>query len=176
MSVYYPSLAPKHFEPGTTVAFVLPARNVADHQSLPQTGAICLDILKDQWSPALSIKTVLQSLQALMCAPEPDDPQDAVVAGQYKSQRADFDAKAAQWTKQYAVKEGESSASDVASPSGGGGSSGVMAAGPPATPPTPSDPKLAQLLSMGFPERTARDALDAAGGNVETAVMALLSG
>ena len=39
-----------------------------------QTGAICLDILKDQWSPALSIKTALLSLQALLCSPEPSDP------------------------------------------------------------------------------------------------------
>jgi len=40
-----------------------------------QTGAICLDILKDQWSPALTIKTALLSLQALLSAPEPSDPQ-----------------------------------------------------------------------------------------------------
>ena len=40
-----------------------------------QTGAICLDILKDKWSPALTIKTALLSLQALLSAPEPDDPQ-----------------------------------------------------------------------------------------------------
>mmetsp|Transcript_26400 Transcript_26400/g.60824 ORF Transcript_26400/g.60824 Transcript_26400/m.60824 type:complete len:137 (+) Transcript_26400:156-566(+) len=45
-----------------------------------QTGAICLDILKDQWSPALTIKTALLSLQALLCSPEPSDPQDAEVA------------------------------------------------------------------------------------------------
>jgi ubiquitin-conjugating enzyme (huntingtin interacting protein 2) len=53
-----------------------------------QTGAICLDILKNEWSPALSIRTALLSLQALLCSPEPgilpfiipDDPQDAVVA------------------------------------------------------------------------------------------------
>ena len=36
-----------------------------------QTGAICLDILKDEWSPALSIRTALLSIQALMCSPEP---------------------------------------------------------------------------------------------------------
>ena len=48
-----------------------------------QTGAICLDILKNEWSPALSIRTALLSIQALMCSPEPRDPQDAVVAKQY---------------------------------------------------------------------------------------------
>ncbi|KAL2465504.1 Ubiquitin-conjugating enzyme E2 27 [Abeliophyllum distichum] len=47
-----------------------------------QSGAICLDILKDQWSPALTLKTALLSVQALLSAPEPDDPQDAVVAQQ----------------------------------------------------------------------------------------------
>jgi ubiquitin-conjugating enzyme (huntingtin interacting protein 2) len=49
-----------------------------------QSGAICLDILKDQWSPALTVKTALLSLQALLSAPEPNDPQDAQVASQYK--------------------------------------------------------------------------------------------
>ena len=44
-----------------------------------QTGAICLDILKDQWSPALTLKTALLSLQALLSSPEPSDPQDAEV-------------------------------------------------------------------------------------------------
>lgn len=47
-----------------------------------QNGAICLDILKDQWSPALTLKTALLSLQALLSAPAPNDPQDAVVAKQ----------------------------------------------------------------------------------------------
>ena len=38
-------------------------------------GAICLDILKDAWSPALTLKTVLLSIQALLTSPEPSDPQ-----------------------------------------------------------------------------------------------------
>lgn len=52
-----------------------------------QTGAICLDILKNEWTPALTIRTALISLQALLCAPEPDDPQDAEVARMFKGDR-----------------------------------------------------------------------------------------
>ena len=53
------------------------------------TGAICLDILKDQWAAAMTLRTVLLSIQALLASPEPDDPQDAVVANQvsHHSQR-----------------------------------------------------------------------------------------
>ena len=42
------------------------------------SGAICLDVLKEAWSPALTLKTALLSVQALLASPEPDDPQDAV--------------------------------------------------------------------------------------------------
>ena len=58
------------------------------------TGAICLDILKNEWTPALTIRTALISLQALLCSPEPNDPQDAEVAKQYKGNKALFDATA----------------------------------------------------------------------------------
>jgi len=68
-----------------------------------ETGTICLDILKNEWSPALTVRTALISLQALMSAPEPDDPQDAVVAKQYKESRADYDAQAKFWTETYAT-------------------------------------------------------------------------
>ena len=67
-----------------------------------QTGAICLDILKDQWSPALTIKTALVSLQALLSVPEPRDPQDAEVAKQYLSSRETFESTAKFWTETYA--------------------------------------------------------------------------
>ena len=66
------------------------------------TGAICLDILKDQWSPALTIRTALLSLQALLCVPEPNDPQDAVVASEYKEDRKKFSEHAQEWVKKYA--------------------------------------------------------------------------
>jgi ubiquitin-conjugating enzyme (huntingtin interacting protein 2) len=68
------------------------------------SGAICLDVLKDQWSPALTLKTALLSCQALLAAPEPDDPQDAVVARMYVDERSTFDETAREWTKKYATE------------------------------------------------------------------------
>ena len=47
-------------------------------------GVICLDILKDKWSPALQIRTVLLSIQALLSAPNPDDPLANDVAELWK--------------------------------------------------------------------------------------------
>ena len=38
-------------------------------------------ILTDKWSPALQIRTVLLSIQALLSAPNPDDPLANDVAG-----------------------------------------------------------------------------------------------
>ena len=68
-------------------------------------GAICLDILKDQWSPALSIKTAMLSLQALLSTPEPNDPQDAVVARQYIDSHEAFVKTAKEWTAEYASEK-----------------------------------------------------------------------
>jgi ubiquitin-conjugating enzyme (huntingtin interacting protein 2) len=71
------------------------------------TGAICLDILKDKWAAAMSIRTVLLSLQALLAAAEPDDPQDAVVARQYKESFELFRLTAKHWTAIYAYPNNE---------------------------------------------------------------------
>uniref|UniRef100_A0A8C2Z7S0 Ubiquitin conjugating enzyme E2 N n=1 Tax=Cyclopterus lumpus TaxID=8103 RepID=A0A8C2Z7S0_CYCLU len=55
------------------------------HPNVDKLGRICLDILKDKWSPALQIRTVLLSIQALLSAPNPDDPLANDVAEKWKS-------------------------------------------------------------------------------------------
>jgi ubiquitin-conjugating enzyme (huntingtin interacting protein 2) len=50
----------------------------------------------------MTLRTVLLSLQALLASAEPDDPQDAVVAKQYKEAPATFRATARHWTAVYA--------------------------------------------------------------------------
>lgn len=50
----------------------------------------------------MTLRTVLLSLQALLAAAEPDDPQDAVVAQQYKEHPEIFRRTALHWTSVFA--------------------------------------------------------------------------
>ena len=38
-------------------------------------GAICVDMLAEMWTPSLTTRTALLSLQALLASPEPNEPQ-----------------------------------------------------------------------------------------------------
>ena len=81
------------------------------------TGAICLDILKDAWTPILTLKSSLISLQSLLQSPEPNDPQDAEVAKHYLTNKKGFEETATYWTKIYASdgdKAGKGDLSDSA--------------------------------------------------------------
>ncbi|KAL7922217.1 ubiquitin-conjugating enzyme/RWD-like protein [Trichoderma austrokoningii] len=67
-----------------------------------QTGAICLDILKTNWSPVQTIKTALLSIRMLLENPNPSDPQDAEVANMLLSQPEQFVEMAHDWAMRYA--------------------------------------------------------------------------
>lgn len=47
-----------------------------------------INVSSDKWSPALQIRTVLLSIQALLSAPNPDDPLANDVAEQWKTNEA----------------------------------------------------------------------------------------
>uniref|UniRef100_A0A6U4D5Z1 E2 ubiquitin-conjugating enzyme n=1 Tax=Phaeomonas parva TaxID=124430 RepID=A0A6U4D5Z1_9STRA len=108
------------------------------------TGAICLDILKDQWSPALTLKTAMISLQALLCAPVPEDPQDGVVANQYLNSFEEYEEQAREWTSTYASPEAAEEAAE--------------------------DPNVTALMGLGVPTKEeAAKLLGEVNGNVEAA-------
>ena len=72
------------------------------HPNVDRLGRICLDILKDKWSPALQIRSVLLSIQALMSAPNPDDPLDPAIARHWKEDENGANRTAREWCLQYA--------------------------------------------------------------------------
>jgi len=110
------------------------------------TGAICLDILKDQWTPALTIKTAMMSLQALLCSPEPNDPQDAQVAKMYLENKPEFDRTAKFWVEQYASPKSDTSKEDA----------------------------VGRVCEMGFDKESARKALEKHKWDEQAAVNDLL--
>ncbi|KAF2768463.1 hypothetical protein EJ03DRAFT_328311 [Teratosphaeria nubilosa] len=87
-----------------------------------QTGAICLDTLSSAWSPILTLKSTLISLQSLLQSPEPKDPQDAEVASMLLTRPEEFKHVARQWAQRYAnaPKPAAGSGRTGGSSSGGG--------------------------------------------------------
>ena len=86
--------------------------------------------------------------QALLCAPEPDDPQDAQVAQMYQRDPEQFKQTATFWTETYARPPGDESDSQA----------------------------VTKLMEMGFGRDACVKALQDANGDETEAINALLSG
>jgi ubiquitin-conjugating enzyme E2 D/E len=64
------------------------------HPNINEQGAVCMDMLKDKWSPAMTAYTVISALVTLLAEPNWNDPIVAEIAQTYKDDPATYFRKA----------------------------------------------------------------------------------
>ncbi|KAL2267191.1 hypothetical protein VTJ83DRAFT_4468 [Remersonia thermophila] len=66
-------------------------------------GNICLGLLKsDKWKPSTRLASVLESVRALLEEPQPEDPLEARIADEYRTDRKEFEKNARAYVQRYA--------------------------------------------------------------------------
>ena len=94
--VYHPNVSSQ------TVSPAIPSTLQRLEANAGRQGVICLDTLGTAWSPVLTIKSALLSLQSLLSTPEPKDPQDAQVAEMLLKNPNEFKRVATEWAVKFA--------------------------------------------------------------------------
>ena len=73
------------------------------HPNVDENGKICLDILKREWSPVLTISKLMYSLSSLLSEPNPNDPLVKSIGEEMINEYATFVKTAREFTKMYAM-------------------------------------------------------------------------
>ena len=80
----YPHEAPK-----------VKCRTKVFHPNIDTDGNVCLNILREDWKPVLSVTSILHGLQFLLADPNPDDPLNKDAASMMAASPRQFEAAVA---------------------------------------------------------------------------------
>jgi ubiquitin-protein ligase len=59
-------------------------KNTIYHPNISNSGVICIDILKNKWTPIYTLQLTLMSIISLLNDPNPDSPLNGIAAKGYK--------------------------------------------------------------------------------------------
>jgi len=72
--------------------------NIISTEDFPEVerpfGAICMNILKNDWSPVNKLRLVLLAIKELLANPNPEDPMEPEIAELYVNNRVQYDINA----------------------------------------------------------------------------------
>lgn len=73
------------------------------HPNIGEDGEVGLEILDENWTPALTLAKVLLSITSLLVDPDPRGALRLEAVLEYQRTRAEFDKKAREWTRRFAM-------------------------------------------------------------------------